>query len=178
MKGFGFRTPFTLCIPCPRRLNAAQMIPDSISFSGKAVSVRFPKNPKRSSGWWDGACVHQFVYHPDLTTTTSILEYEAKLRRLNEEQRSKLLASSNPIECGKGKVISLSPGFMYRIEGRARAGGKSPIFLLSPRGRKGTLEIGTNKYHNYNEKGFQIGTCRQWSFLPQIRSDRVEIDTC
>ena len=63
------------------------------------------------------------------------------------------------------------------VGGRARAGGKWPIFLLSPNGRMGTLVVGNNVYHKYNVGRIHIGRMREFKWLPELTADPQELET-
>lgn len=153
------------------------MIPSSISFVGNTVTVTYPANPKRQSRfWWDSAVFHEFIHHPKLTSIESILCHEAKTRKMKRARRAKLISEAPVKACGRGKLLFLHPHFMHKIEGRARTGTTAPMFLLSPRGRRGTLELRSSSYHKYNEDDVQIGTSRQWPELPTPDVDPAEVE--
>ncbi len=153
------------------------MKPESICFDGTTITVRYPANPNARRGWWDAAVEHQFTYLPDLKSVESIIRLVAKSRKLKGEQHASLISIAKPVLCGSGSSLYIYESLIHRAGGRVRVGGKSPIYLLSPRGRKGTLVIGTSVYHKYNDKRFRIGLAKDWRWLPDLTIDEIGVET-
>ena len=177
MAHFGFRTPFAVCLPCPTRNLGGKMIPASVSFDGDSVEVHYPPNSLKRRGWWDGAAVHNFAYHPALTSKQLLIEHATRGHKLSRQQRNRLANLIKPKTCGAGTLIKIEGSMITSVGGRARAGGKWPIFLLSPNGRMGTLVVGNNVYHKYNVGRIHIGRMREFKWLPELTADPQELET-
>lgn len=177
MSLFGFRTPFPVCVPCPTRLGGGQMKPKSICFDGTTITVRYPANPTKRPGWWDSAVEHRFTYLPELSSIDSILRFAAKSRKLNREQLGRFMSIVKPVRCGNGTSLYVSESLTRQAGGPTRTGGKSAIYLLSPRGRRGTLFVGTSIYQKYKSERFWIGRSREWLWLPELTNEDTRVET-
>lgn len=159
--GFGFRTPFPVFVPSPDRLNAGAMRPELICFDGDSVGVKY------SECRWGKTVEDRFVYHREITSVEAILGWMAKRWRLNKDQRVRLRSLCKAKRCGHGSRVHLTPELLRRLRGYGIAGGSMPLFLLSPGGRRGALEVATSIYHKYRPAGFKIGKAGAWKFLTE-----------
>lgn len=184
---FGFRNPFPVLVPCPTRRgvppyttrpsarNPETMTPDTIAFSANIITVTYHRR-RVTRGWWDSRAIHEFEWFPDLKTVENVLRYHAKTLHLTRRQRDSLIASRKGRRCGKGRLIHLTADLMRRIEGRTRAGGKEPIYLLSASGEQGALKLGTSHYQSYDVTKFRISPS-DYSELPSIDEEPQEVVT-
>ena len=159
-----------------RHLGGA-MIPGSVSFDGDSVKVHYSPNALKRRGWWDGAAVHDFSYHPELTSKQLLIEHATCAHKLSRQQRNKLANIIKPKTCGTGTLVKITGAMITSVGGRARAGGKWPVFLLSPNGRLGTLVVGNSVYHKYNIDRIHIGRMRDFKWLPELTAVPQEIET-
>ena len=177
MRYFGFRNPFPVCIPCPRRLGAKQMEPEVISFDGNIITVRYLANPDARRGFYDGQAIHQFNYLPDVTSIQSIFRHACNSRKLGANAIQNLGAIVSPAPVRYGTAVYIEELKFRRAGGLIRVGGKQPIYVLSPQGRKGTLLIGTSLYHKYSPKKIVVGRSKDYRWLPELTNEQLVVET-
>ncbi|NNE00879.1 MAG: hypothetical protein HKN47_26490 [Pirellulaceae bacterium] len=141
-------------MPLPVRWRNGAMEPESISFDGTTIRIRYHKRQGTTRGWYDGAAIHQIDWLKELRTGDDVAAHHRREHDNATFDRTPL------VKCGAGQRTRFSrPG---------ETGGRAAIYLISENGDHGSLRVWSNHFQRYDMRKFKVGSVGQWPDLLEL----------